>query len=325
MTPEDEEHGTLLLFPETEAKTSAETHPEAETQAEEPASSATPSFDYKNALVGEILQHERLALGLSIDDCFSQLRIRKVYLEALEAEDLQALPQSETIIRAYIASYAGMLELDAQPLLAQFSDRHYPNVEPTISRQPRPLPPLPTNKILFMVACILLLLLGVGLIQSYVNIEEEPVVTKTVIAPPPRKENVEPEPTAPAEAVSSAEASTPENPIAETPTAETPMVENPAPETLTTAQEAQPLQGIQILHDSPLWMTILNANGIGSRSRLQPGVPLEIEFGQGKEVIIDDFDEVIITVLSKSGTIAGEVPYGMMADRDGRIAVDRLM
>ena len=307
MTPEDNGRGTPSLFPETEAVTDAENHPEALIKADEPSSSAELSFDRQNALVGEILRHERLALGLSIDDCFTQLRIRKVYLEALEADDLQALPESETVIRAYIASYAKILKLDAQPLLVQFSDRHYPNVEPTTSHQPRPLPPLPTNKILFMVACILLLLLGVGLIQSYVNIEKKPVVTKAMVAPPPRMKSPEIQPTAPAETASETVTSAPENLAAETP-----IVENSTQEFLTVAQEIQPLQGIQILHDKPLWMTVFNSNGIGSRNRLQPGVPLEIAFGQGKEVIIEEFREVIIIVLSKSGAVVGEVPYGCL-------------
>ena len=270
--------------------------------AEAPAP-VVPPLDMARANVGEILQHQRAVLGVSLDDCYRKLRIRKVYLEALEAENLSELPSSRTTVRSYIRAYAGFLELDADDLVAQFSEQYYPQVASTVHRQPKPLPSLPTNAILFMVACILLLLIGIGLVQNYLNTEEA-TTTQPVIAPPPRVKMQE---------------------ITPQPTAET------APEAVSTesvpvqsAQGPAPLSGVRIVHDQPIWMTIENPDGTGRRIQLQPQVPLEIAFGAGQKILIDDFHEVMITLIEDGHVAAGDVPYSILADSAGWVSIDKL-
>ncbi len=81
---------------------------------------------------------------------------------------------------------------------------------------------------------------------------------------------------------------------------------------------------MQISHHAPLWMTVENPNGTGRRVQLQPDIPFDIAFGAGKKILIDDFREVIITLINHAGVAVGEVPYGMLADSDGWVSIDTL-
>ena len=278
----------------------------ADTETPEPAAPKKPAvvpIDRETASVGEILQHQRKVLNLSIEECFKNLRIRKVYLEALEVEDLAALPQNQTTVRAYVQSYAKLLELEAEPLVTQFSNTHYPHVEASPSRQPRPLPPLPTNAILLLVACVLFLLIGVGLVQSYFD-HDRPVVVepKTVIAPPPRIEK------APS-------------------ITETVIAPEIAAETVPEATAESPkfgLSAVRIRHSAPLSMTVKNADGSTNQLQLQSDIPFDVPFGLDKKILIEDFREVMITLIDNNNAAAGDVPYSILADSDGWISIDTL-
>ncbi|HZW87142.1 MAG TPA: RodZ domain-containing protein [Gallionella sp.] len=83
-----------------------------------PAAQATPGKP------GHTLREARERLGLSVADVAHQIKFAPRQIEALEADDFQHLPQS-TFLRGFIRSYAKLLQLDAQPLLAAL-----PNVEP---------------------------------------------------------------------------------------------------------------------------------------------------------------------------------------------------
>jgi len=71
----------------------------------------------KTQTIGELLRQEREKKKLSLIDLSKQTRIRQQYLEALENNDFDLLP-SAIFVKAYIKSYARILALDAQPLLA---------------------------------------------------------------------------------------------------------------------------------------------------------------------------------------------------------------
>lgn len=296
------------LFTDTEAPESEPSElPEspAESVSSSPEPVVMPDFDPGQASVGEILQYHRMFRGMTLEDCFEALYIRKVSLEALEAEDLAALPQSQTTVCSYIGAYARLLELDAEALVQQFSARHYPKITSASNYQPRPLPSLPTNTILVLVFCVLLILIGVGLVHNYLNTEEAATVTETVIAPPPRHTVSREEPIPAPETVV---------------VSETDMTAEPAPATA----DHPALSGVQIRHDTPLWTTLENPDGTASRFQLQPGIPLEIVFGAGKKIFIDDFREVMITLMDSDNVPSGDVPYSILADSDGWVSIDSL-
>lgn len=85
-----------------------------------PENNAAPG-DSSDATVkprlGEMLREARERLGLSIADVAGQIKFAPRQIEALEADDFQRLPEM-TFVRGFVRSYAKILHLDAQVLLA---------------------------------------------------------------------------------------------------------------------------------------------------------------------------------------------------------------
>lgn len=67
--------------------------------------------------VGRMLREARERLGMSIADVVDQTKLAHRQIEALEADDFQHLPEMP-FVRGFVRSYAKILHLDAQPLLA---------------------------------------------------------------------------------------------------------------------------------------------------------------------------------------------------------------
>lgn len=67
--------------------------------------------------VGELLQEERLKHQVSITELAKRTRIRKEYLEALEANEFTKLPAA-TFVKGYIKMYASTFHFDYEPVLA---------------------------------------------------------------------------------------------------------------------------------------------------------------------------------------------------------------
>ncbi len=71
--------------------------------------------------LGEILRRAREAQALSLDEVEARTRIRVKFLEALESGDLSALP-STIHAKGFLRNYAQFLNLDADQMVAHFSD-----------------------------------------------------------------------------------------------------------------------------------------------------------------------------------------------------------
>ncbi len=69
---------------------------------------------------GAVLRRRREELGLSLEDVAAITRIRKTYLQALEDENLQALPGSTYVI-GFLRIYTQQLSLPVEPLLADIN------------------------------------------------------------------------------------------------------------------------------------------------------------------------------------------------------------
>lgn len=69
------------------------------------------------ATAGSLLKEAREARGLSLDEVAAATRVRTPYLEALEADEPQRLP-APVYARGYLRTYAQLLELEPEPLLA---------------------------------------------------------------------------------------------------------------------------------------------------------------------------------------------------------------
>jgi len=66
---------------------------------------------------GTMLREARERLGLSVADVAAQIKFAPRQIEALEADDFRNLPEA-AFLRGFVRSYAKILNLDAQPLLA---------------------------------------------------------------------------------------------------------------------------------------------------------------------------------------------------------------
>jgi cytoskeletal protein RodZ len=70
--------------------------------------------------LGEWLRQRREELGISLEQAEADTRIRARYLKALEAEDLDALPDP-IVGRGFLRNYASYLRLDAEEAVARFA------------------------------------------------------------------------------------------------------------------------------------------------------------------------------------------------------------
>lgn len=73
------------------------------------------------ARVGEELREARLTLGHSIADLAARLRIRRAYLEALEAGRIRDLPGAAYAV-GFVRAYSAELGLDADDMVRRFRD-----------------------------------------------------------------------------------------------------------------------------------------------------------------------------------------------------------
>ena len=109
--------------------------------------------------LGDTLRETRQRRGLSLGEIESATRIRKKYLEALEAEDFEALP-APVYVKGFLRTYARYLGLDPLPLLALYPDNVKSVVLETTPRIAKPpLFSLGTG----FVASFILILVGGGL------------------------------------------------------------------------------------------------------------------------------------------------------------------
>lgn len=91
---------------------------------DETTTNAMPAEDHVPALrLGATLREKRIAMGLSVADVAAQIRLAPRQIEALEADDIAHLPELP-FVRGFVRSYAKLLQLDDQPLLATLPDPH---------------------------------------------------------------------------------------------------------------------------------------------------------------------------------------------------------
>jgi cytoskeleton protein RodZ len=72
--------------------------------------------------VGARLRERRREFGMTLAEAAEKTRIRRAYLEALEADRFDALP-GEAYLKGFLRSYAGLLKLDPEALLERSQDR----------------------------------------------------------------------------------------------------------------------------------------------------------------------------------------------------------
>jgi cytoskeleton protein RodZ len=132
------------------------------------ASAAVPLVggDSTNKSAGDMLREAREAHGLHIDMVAAALKVSPQKLAALEADDIQALPDA-VFARALAASVCRALRIDPQPVLAKLPGAQRPGLadaDRTISRSLKSAAPrsssgangLPSRALLIVVVLLLL-------------------------------------------------------------------------------------------------------------------------------------------------------------------------
>jgi cytoskeleton protein RodZ len=144
--------------------------------------------------LGLLLRKAREARGLSVTDVVQTLKFSSRQIEAIESDDVEALPGS-VFVRGLIRSYARLLKLDPEPLL-DVLDASAPASAPDV-RPPenmgnamprggvRQIPPLVALSILILIAATVMAAwhyLGGGSLSSRTATQETiaPAVTKNV-------------------------------------------------------------------------------------------------------------------------------------------------
>ncbi len=145
---------------------------------------AAPSGDA--ARVGEELRDAREASGLSIEDMSAALRIRRVYLIALEEGRMRDLP-SPAYAWGFVRNYSNALGLDADEMVRRFREsagQAVPRRQDLIFPEPVPERGVPTGIIVLVGA-----VLAIGAFIGWSNWSSPPNRTVDAIpAVPPRLE-----------------------------------------------------------------------------------------------------------------------------------------
>ncbi len=134
------------------------------TEAQEPTNSgidAGPSgyAPSNQARIGRLLRDAREVRGLGIDDVVQVLKFNPRQIEALEADDLDALP-GVMFVRGMIRSYARFLKIDPDPLLERLAGQMpatVPDVRPP-DNMGNAMPSVGVRQIPWLVSLSILLL-----------------------------------------------------------------------------------------------------------------------------------------------------------------------
>jgi len=84
--------------------------------------------------LGSYLREARELRGLSLEEIAQETKINKIFLEALEKEDWEALP-AEIYIRGYLRAYAEAVGLDPKEVLLRYEALERPQKDPLFERR----------------------------------------------------------------------------------------------------------------------------------------------------------------------------------------------
>ena len=138
-------------------------------------------------LPGAVLRAARERLGMSVADVAQHTRLAPRQIEALEADDYDHLPELP-FVRGFIRSYARLLQIAPEPLLAGLPhDDHssVPRMPPSVEAPfPSPFMVHRRNLILVGAALLLLVLLGLWLAWNATSNVPAPAATETTAVAP---------------------------------------------------------------------------------------------------------------------------------------------
>jgi len=159
----------------------------AELTTPEENQTATSETAQAAPLPGTALRAARERLGMSVADVAQHTRLASRQIEALEADDYDHLPELP-FVRGFIRSYARLLQIAPEPLLAGLPHEDHssvPRMPPSVEA-PFPSPFMVHRRNLILVGAVLLflVLLGLWLAWSATSTVPAPAATETAAASP---------------------------------------------------------------------------------------------------------------------------------------------
>lgn len=131
------------------------------------------------ARLGEELRDARLALGASVEDMAAQLRIRRVYLVALEEGRLKDLPSPAYAI-GFVRNYAAALGLDVVDMVRRFREAASGKKQDLIFPEPVPERGFPAGVLVLVGAAV-----AIGSYITWYNWTGSANRTVDAVPPPP--------------------------------------------------------------------------------------------------------------------------------------------
>ncbi|HEU0283386.1 MAG TPA: RodZ domain-containing protein [Gallionella sp.] len=257
--------------------------------------------------LGKTLREARERLGLSIADVSGQIKLAVRQIEALEADDFQRLPEMP-FVRGFVRSYAKILHLDAQPLLASLPQANadsVPLLVPVSVEVPFPSAHSPQRQnLIWLGAALLLSVLVVAFaVWHYTTPVAKPDVApvKAPVHPSAKMQIIPASPVAEADVIAppAAKAARPPVEAAQPPaSAAKPPIPQVAPQTQSAKPAVQPDVSLQdatlrLTFDDDSWVEIKGkddkilssqVNPRGSELRLKSQGPFSLVIAHAASV-----------------------------------------
>jgi cytoskeletal protein RodZ len=207
--------------------------------------------------VGALLKASRLRIGEELSEVSDVLRIRNVYLEAIEDDRYQDLPGS-TYAAGFIRAYADHLGLDSEEIIHRFKGRTSGEEPSSDLVFPEPISQagIPGGAIVFVGALVVILTYGVW----YVNTPEDGFLAELISAVPDRLARLADEKSKPEQAAPAPE----------------PIRKDPGPKTVSETQSAAPAEPEKMLRVAePATPASAPASGMTDQATPEPEKALE--------------------------------------------------
>lgn len=289
------------------------------------------------ASLGRTLRETREHLGMSVADVANQIKFAPRQIEALEADDFQHLPEA-AFLRGFIRSYAKILQLDGQALLAALPESKTVPAELVPASVGMPFPGAPSllqqNQFWWYAAALLAVVAGIFALSNLMSPLKQPEVeqVETPLSLPAEVQIIPDTPfpdasmAAPAVADMPKRRSTATKAQSSVPATKTQasgdesqvQATKPAPGSVAPAPE-QPAKPETRPETEPEPATITPAPAAKSATqsdKLPPITQLRLEFGEESWTEIKDRDgKIISSKVNPAGselTVYGRAPFTML-------------
>lgn len=276
--------------------------------------------------LGKTLRETRERLGLSVVDVAAQIKFAPRQIEALEADDFQHLPEA-AFLRGFVRSYAKILNLDMQVLLAALPPVKTAAAEmiPPSVEVPFPVAPSPQRQnMLLLGAALLLAVIMAGFVLWHFTHPvrpaaevsetgqptETPVILPAEIQAASASSSLPPPDTLVVTAPPHAADLPPARPAKVAPAAAAPKKEPPQKQPLVSA--TQGATALRLVFDEESWTEITGKDGKiissmvhppGSELKLQRQLPLSLVIGHAKTThLYEDGELVDLTPYTNSSS-----------------------